>query len=171
MPLQSGTPAGLMVCGYETESGVCLGGGTVLIVVLWGYLVVVAFRWFVRHRVHTGMVYGAWVCRWRGGFASLELTRVCGTIEVCVVFLDTLTPEFDLYVRLRERRQRAATGVELVLCFVACSMIVVGGARHGPAVCVRLQVVVVFDGLHSYGVCLGGGTIEIVVLWGYLVVV
>ncbi|MQM16189.1 hypothetical protein Taro_049143 [Colocasia esculenta] len=28
-----------------------------------------------------------------------------GTIEVCVVFLDTLTPVFELYVRLRERRQ------------------------------------------------------------------
>ncbi|MQM19537.1 hypothetical protein Taro_052543 [Colocasia esculenta] len=30
----------------------------------------------------------------------------CGTIEVCVVFLDTLTPVFELYVRLRERRHR-----------------------------------------------------------------
>ncbi|MQL71535.1 hypothetical protein Taro_003877 [Colocasia esculenta] len=30
---------------------------------------------------------------------------VCGTVEVFVVFLDTLTPEFELYVRLRERRQ------------------------------------------------------------------
>ncbi|MQM11985.1 hypothetical protein Taro_044897, partial [Colocasia esculenta] len=29
---------------------------------------------------------------------------VC-TVEVCVVFLDTLTPVFELYVRLRERRQ------------------------------------------------------------------
>ncbi|MQM14234.1 hypothetical protein Taro_047166 [Colocasia esculenta] len=28
----------------------------------------------------------------------------CGTVEVCVIFLDTLTPEFELYVRLRERR-------------------------------------------------------------------
>ncbi|MQM03974.1 hypothetical protein Taro_036762 [Colocasia esculenta] len=26
-------------------------------------------------------------------------------LEVCVVFLDTLTPVFELYVRLRERRQ------------------------------------------------------------------
>ncbi|MQM11747.1 hypothetical protein Taro_044656 [Colocasia esculenta] len=26
-------------------------------------------------------------------------------LQVCVVFLDTLTPEFELYVRLRERRQ------------------------------------------------------------------
>ncbi|MQL89236.1 hypothetical protein Taro_021806 [Colocasia esculenta] len=30
---------------------------------------------------------------------------LCCTVEVCVVFLDTLTPEFELYVRLRERRQ------------------------------------------------------------------
>ncbi|MQL74238.1 hypothetical protein Taro_006587 [Colocasia esculenta] len=29
---------------------------------------------------------------------------LCCTVEVCVVFLDTLTPEFELYVRLRERR-------------------------------------------------------------------
>ncbi|MQL71602.1 hypothetical protein Taro_003903 [Colocasia esculenta] len=29
----------------------------------------------------------------------------CGTVEVCVIFLDTLTPVFELYVRLRERRQ------------------------------------------------------------------
>ncbi|MQM09966.1 hypothetical protein Taro_042852 [Colocasia esculenta] len=28
-----------------------------------------------------------------------------GTVEVCVVFLDTLTLVFELYVRLRERRQ------------------------------------------------------------------
>ncbi|MQM06999.1 hypothetical protein Taro_039837, partial [Colocasia esculenta] len=54
-------------------------------------------------------------------------TTVCGTIEVCVVFLDTLTPEFELYVWLRERRQRAATCVELVLRLVACSALVVGG--------------------------------------------
>ncbi|MQL97168.1 hypothetical protein Taro_029854 [Colocasia esculenta] len=33
------------------------------------------------------------------------------TIKVCIVFLDTLTPEFELYVWLRERRQGAATRV------------------------------------------------------------
>ncbi|MQL75320.1 hypothetical protein Taro_007702, partial [Colocasia esculenta] len=32
------------------------------------------------------------------------LCTVC-TVEVCVVFLDTLTPVFQLYVRLREKRQ------------------------------------------------------------------
>ncbi|MQM15263.1 hypothetical protein Taro_048205 [Colocasia esculenta] len=30
---------------------------------------------------------------------------LCCTVEVCVVFLDTFTPEFELYIRLRERRQ------------------------------------------------------------------
>ncbi|MQL72036.1 hypothetical protein Taro_004374 [Colocasia esculenta] len=224
-----GLQSGLRVHGYETERRVCLGGGTVEVVVLWGYLVVVdrvvkalfgvgsccgapvassaacaafaAFRWFVRRGVHVGTVFGAWVRRWCRGFASLELTRVvrrdlvtvlgpgalrfsvasrridaicnmvtsdgpvvvsrvpqvlceldtlcllcsgfvpvqCGTIEVCVVFLDTLTPEFELYVWLRERRQRAATCVELVLRLVACSALVVG--------------------------------VEVVVLWRYLVVV
>ncbi|MQM22722.1 hypothetical protein Taro_055778, partial [Colocasia esculenta] len=31
------------------------------------------------------------------------LSRYGSTVEVCVVFLDTLTPEFELYVRLREK--------------------------------------------------------------------
>ncbi|MQL97340.1 hypothetical protein Taro_030034, partial [Colocasia esculenta] len=35
------------------------------------------------------------------------------TFEVCVVFLDTLTPEFELYVRLWERRQWAATRMRM----------------------------------------------------------
>ncbi|MQL75668.1 hypothetical protein Taro_008049, partial [Colocasia esculenta] len=42
----------------------------------------------------------------------------CCTVEVCVVFLDTLTPEFELYVRLRERRQWAATSQTAVGPFV-----------------------------------------------------
>ncbi|MQM06594.1 hypothetical protein Taro_039422 [Colocasia esculenta] len=33
-------------------------------------------------------------------------------VEVCVVFLDTLTPVFEFYVRLRERRQRTTARVE-----------------------------------------------------------
>ncbi|MQM02637.1 hypothetical protein Taro_035404 [Colocasia esculenta] len=33
------------------------------------------------------------------------LSRYRSTVRVCVVFLDTLTPEFELYVQLRERRQ------------------------------------------------------------------
>ncbi|MQL90904.1 hypothetical protein Taro_023502 [Colocasia esculenta] len=39
--------------------------------------------------------------------------------------LDTLTPLFELYVRLKERRQRAAACV--CGCAVACSALVVGG--------------------------------------------
>ncbi|MQM17074.1 hypothetical protein Taro_050042 [Colocasia esculenta] len=55
------------------------------------------------------------------------------TVEVYVVFLDTLTPVFELYVRLRERRQRAATLV--CGCEVACSALMVGAtevARTAP---------------------------------------
>ncbi|MQL88513.1 hypothetical protein Taro_021075 [Colocasia esculenta] len=40
---------------------------------------------------------------------------LCCTVEVCVVFLDTLTPEFELYVRLRERRQWGSDFPEFVL--------------------------------------------------------
>ncbi|MQL88282.1 hypothetical protein Taro_020843 [Colocasia esculenta] len=48
-------------------------------------------------------------CAW--GFVPVQ----CGTVEVCVVFLDTLTPEFELYVRLRERRQWGSDFPEFVL--------------------------------------------------------
>ncbi|MQL70187.1 hypothetical protein Taro_002473 [Colocasia esculenta] len=41
--------------------------------------------------------------------------NLCCTVEVCVVFLDTLTPEFELYVRLRERRQWDSDFPEFVL--------------------------------------------------------
>ncbi|MQL80987.1 hypothetical protein Taro_013439 [Colocasia esculenta] len=54
---------------------------------------------------------------------------VC-TVEVCVVFLDTLTPMFELYVQLRERRQRAATC--LVLVDLHCSLACACGATVGP---------------------------------------
>ncbi|MQL82917.1 hypothetical protein Taro_015407 [Colocasia esculenta] len=40
---------------------------------------------------------------------------LCCTVEVCVIFLDTLTPEFELYVRLRERRQWDSDFPEFVL--------------------------------------------------------
>ncbi|MQM21815.1 hypothetical protein Taro_054860 [Colocasia esculenta] len=40
---------------------------------------------------------------------------LCCTVEVCVVFLDTLTPVFELYVRLRERRQWDIDFLKLVL--------------------------------------------------------
>ncbi|MQL69593.1 hypothetical protein Taro_001904 [Colocasia esculenta] len=43
------------------------------------------------------------------GTSWFVVLRVCPgtvcTVEVCVVFLDTLIPMFELYVRLRERRQ------------------------------------------------------------------
>ncbi|MQM07975.1 hypothetical protein Taro_040828 [Colocasia esculenta] len=54
------------------------------------------------------------------GYLSSRLPRhrvlgfcsdMVGTIMVCVVFLDTLTAEFELYVWLRERRQGAETRV------------------------------------------------------------
>ncbi|MQL93651.1 hypothetical protein Taro_026296, partial [Colocasia esculenta] len=57
--------------------------------------------------------------------------------------LDTLTPVFELYVRLRERRQRAATCV--YGCAVACSALVVGG--------------VVLVGLHCSLACACGATV------------
>ncbi|MQL93846.1 hypothetical protein Taro_026491 [Colocasia esculenta] len=45
---------------------------------------------------------------WSGGNAErssvFAFFAKCGTVEVCVVFLETLTPVFELYVRLRERR-------------------------------------------------------------------
>ncbi|MQM18841.1 hypothetical protein Taro_051839 [Colocasia esculenta] len=41
------------------------------------------------------------VCLLCSGFVPVQ----CGTVEVCVVFLDTLTSVFELYVRLRERWQ------------------------------------------------------------------
>ncbi|MQM23218.1 hypothetical protein Taro_056281 [Colocasia esculenta] len=40
---------------------------------------------------------------------------LCCTVEVCVVFLDTLTPEFELYVRLRKRWQWGSDFPEFVL--------------------------------------------------------
>ncbi|MQM17749.1 hypothetical protein Taro_050723 [Colocasia esculenta] len=68
----------------------------------------------------TGGSFAAGFCGDFEGFAvrstRLPKHRVLGfclgtmsTVKVCVVFLDTLTPEFELYVRLRERRQGAAT--------------------------------------------------------------
>ncbi|MQL89673.1 hypothetical protein Taro_022237, partial [Colocasia esculenta] len=55
---------------------------------------------------------------WSGGNAErtpiFAFFAKCGTVEVCVVFLDTLTPMFELYVRLRERRQWSSDFPELV---------------------------------------------------------
>ncbi|MQL82100.1 hypothetical protein Taro_014566 [Colocasia esculenta] len=51
------------------------------------------------------------------------------TVKVCVVFLDTLTPEFELYIQMRDRWQGVATRV----CgsAVACSVLMVGGWTLG----------------------------------------
>ncbi|MQL69487.1 hypothetical protein Taro_001770 [Colocasia esculenta] len=67
------------------------------------------------------------------------------TIEVCVVFLDTLTPVFELYVRLRERWQRGSDlpkslkvlGMGLQLCGLQVVLVLcvrVGYWRHEPVV-------------------------------------
>ncbi|MQM17389.1 hypothetical protein Taro_050360 [Colocasia esculenta] len=59
---------------------------------------------------------------------------VC-TVEVSVIFLDTLTPVFELYVRLRERRQRASVvHSRMVASFLSDSCFVTGGdlcVTHG----------------------------------------
>ncbi|MQL93397.1 hypothetical protein Taro_026041 [Colocasia esculenta] len=48
--------------------------------------------------------------------------------------LDTLTPVFELYVRLRERRQRAATCESVMLVGLHCSLACACGATVGPFV-------------------------------------
>ncbi|MQL89223.1 hypothetical protein Taro_021789, partial [Colocasia esculenta] len=88
-------------------------------------------------------------------FVVLEvLSRyLCCTVEVCVVFLDTLTPEFELYVRLRERRQWDSDFPEFVLLSLDAPARDPRDARHGPAVvCLQSR----FD---SFEVCPGGGTV------------
>ncbi|MQM01776.1 hypothetical protein Taro_034530 [Colocasia esculenta] len=106
--------------------------------------------------------------------------RVCpGT---CVVssrsvssVLDTLTHVFELYDRLRERRQRTTTCVELVLRLVTCSALVVGGTdtsrRTGPQL-VLLPVPhfrelrpesLKVPGMDLQCVCPGVGTVVVVV--------
>ncbi|MQL79276.1 hypothetical protein Taro_011712, partial [Colocasia esculenta] len=47
-------------------------------------------------------------------FLYFDYPYFCCTVEVCVVFLDTLTPMFELYVRLRERQQWDSDFPELV---------------------------------------------------------
>ncbi|MQL98809.1 hypothetical protein Taro_031527 [Colocasia esculenta] len=57
---------------------------------------------------------------------------MCVPLRSVSSVLDTLTPMLELYVRLSERRQRAATCESL--CLVACNALVVGGtdtnSRH-----------------------------------------
>ncbi|MQM22514.1 hypothetical protein Taro_055567 [Colocasia esculenta] len=51
---------------------------------------------------------------------------LCCIVGVCVVFLDTLTPEFELYVRLRERRQWGSDFPEFVLWSLVARLCGVG---------------------------------------------
>ncbi|MQM14613.1 hypothetical protein Taro_047547, partial [Colocasia esculenta] len=86
---------------------------------------------------------------------------LCCTVEVCVVFLDTLTPVFELYVQLRERRQLGSG----LCCCLTCSR----GAAVGPFVCdceaERLFLCcVVRSRFDSFEVCPGVGTIMTVVV-------
>ncbi|MQM20423.1 hypothetical protein Taro_053442 [Colocasia esculenta] len=64
------------------------------------------FFWTVQG---SGVAWGVFSPRGRcaelGKRREFVFFEKCGTVEVCVVFLDTLTPVFELYVRLRERRQ------------------------------------------------------------------
>ncbi|MQL87231.1 hypothetical protein Taro_019777, partial [Colocasia esculenta] len=53
------------------------------------------------------------------------LSRYWSTVKVCVVFLDTLTHVFELYVRLRERRQ--GTAARVCGCAAVCSALLVEG--------------------------------------------
>ncbi|MQL77037.1 hypothetical protein Taro_009443, partial [Colocasia esculenta] len=64
----------------------------------------------------------------------------CGTVEVCVVFLDTLTPEFELYVRLRERRQWGNDFPEFVLLSLLFDFFLVERQLDLSSVTARLRV-------------------------------
>ncbi|MQL85366.1 hypothetical protein Taro_017882 [Colocasia esculenta] len=63
---------------------------------------------------------------------------LCCTVEVCVVFLDTLTPEFELYVQLRERRQWGSDFPEFVLLSLQLDLSSVTARLRGSS-CVVLS--------------------------------
>ncbi|MQM23211.1 hypothetical protein Taro_056274 [Colocasia esculenta] len=70
-------------------------------------------------------------------------TKACGTVEVCVVFLDTLTPQFELYVRLRERRvlrpeTLEVSGMDLQLCVYRSNGLVV--VANSAILCVASDI-------------------------------
>ncbi|MQL77036.1 hypothetical protein Taro_009444 [Colocasia esculenta] len=69
-----------------------------------------------------------------------RLAGACGTVEVCVVFLDTLTPEFELYVRLRERRQWGNDFPEFVLLSLLFDFFLVERQLDLSSVTARLRV-------------------------------
>ncbi|MQL95661.1 hypothetical protein Taro_028325 [Colocasia esculenta] len=112
------------------------------------------------------------VCLLCSGFVPVQ----CGTVEVCVVFLDTLTIEFELYVWLRERRQwdsdfpefvfsrlvlRLETlevpGMDLQLCVYRC------GVGWSPQLfdffLVERQLDLSSSRIDSFEVCHGVGTV------------
>ncbi|MQL90034.1 hypothetical protein Taro_022621 [Colocasia esculenta] len=101
------------------------------------------------------------------------------TIEVCVVFLDTLTPVFELYVRLRGDQARVPKGARhgpaavwspgVVLVSLHYCLACACGVAVGPFVrdCKTERLVEVL----SVVVCPGGDTILVVVRLWYLVVV
>ncbi|MQL98902.1 hypothetical protein Taro_031615 [Colocasia esculenta] len=70
------------------------------------------------------------VVAWSGGNVKGSTVFVffmkCGTIEVYVVFLDTLTPMFELYVRVLRPETLEVPGMDLQLCVCRC-----GVARYG----------------------------------------
>ncbi|MQL70563.1 hypothetical protein Taro_002867 [Colocasia esculenta] len=78
---------------------------------------------------------------------------LCCTVEVCVVFLDTLTPEFELYVRLRERRQWGSDFPE----FVLLSLVLRPETLEVPGM--GLQLCVCRSRFDLFEVCPGVGTV------------
>ncbi|MQL71584.1 hypothetical protein Taro_003920 [Colocasia esculenta] len=111
-------------------------------------------------------------------------STVC-TVEICVVFLDTLTPVFKLYVRLRERRQwdsdlvpkgvrhgpTAVWSAGVVLVGLHCSLALLCGCRAAVEPFVRDYETKRLVEVLPVVVCPGGGTILVVVPLWYLVVV
>ncbi|MQL69072.1 hypothetical protein Taro_001369 [Colocasia esculenta] len=94
------------------------------------------------------------------GDVDCVLAAVCGTVEVCVVFLDTLTLVLELYVWLRERRQvlRPETlevpGMGLQLCVCRC------GVGWSP----QLFDFFLVERFDQFEVCPGVGTV-VTQLW------
>ncbi|MQM11210.1 hypothetical protein Taro_044116, partial [Colocasia esculenta] len=110
--------------------------------------------WLVQRGVHARRVFGAWVRRQCGASCVLRALRLLGghivtrdepikyvyrsisftgtvcTVEVCVVFLDTLTPVFELH------GPAAVWSADVVLVGLHCSLALLCGcgAAVGPFV-------------------------------------
>ncbi|MQL85515.1 hypothetical protein Taro_018035 [Colocasia esculenta] len=65
---------------------------------------------------------------------------LCCTVEVCIVFLDTLTPEFELYVRLRERWQWGSDFPEFVLLSLVARLVLRRETLEVPGMNLQLCV-------------------------------